>query len=237
MLHGATYIHALNTSEARDVSSFGLTTPCEIIPNGITPPRSDERPSRVCLDTHIPGLKGAPYVLFLSRIHPPKGALHLAQAFVQLSSKYPNLHLVIAGSDFGGADELVREIKYAELTQRFHMPGFLSGDLKSAALAHAEAFCLPSYHEGFSVAVLESLAWGTPTVISTGCHFPEVAEADVGWVHDIGAIPLAKALDEVLAHPKTARLKAARGQQWVTERYQWRHIEQQYHKLYQRIAP
>jgi glycosyltransferase involved in cell wall biosynthesis len=237
MLRGATLIHALNESELQDIRSFGLTAPCEVIPNGITPPLLTETPPRECLSTVLPQLKDAPYLLFLSRIHPPKGALHLAQAFIELSSAYPELHLVIAGSDFGGTDELIREIKDSELMDRFHLPGFLSGEVKSAALTHAEAFCLPSYHEGFSVAVLESLSWATPTVISTGCHFPEVAEADVGWVHELGSVPLTKALNEVLVDPVSARAKAKRGQSWVADHYHWHAIERLYHDLYQRMTP
>ena len=236
MLRGATLIHALNQSEAQDVRTFGLTAPCEVIPNGITPPRRDQTPPRSLLNQKIPQLEDAPYLLFLSRIHPPKGALNLVQAFIELSSAHPHLHLVVAGSDFGGVNELKSEIQRAGLNTRFHLPGFLSGDLKAAALAHAEAFCLPSYHEGFSVAVLESLSWGTPTVISTGCHFPEIARADVGWVHELGTPPLTATLTSVLADRDRSQAKAKRGQAWVAERYQWSHIERQYHRLYQQLT-
>jgi len=236
MLHGATLIHALNSSEAQEVKRFGLTAHCEVIPNGITPPDRDVLPSRELLIPVIPKLSSSPYLLFLSRIHPPKGALHLTRAFIALSSTYPQLHLVIAGSDFGGTEELINEIKRAGLSQRFHLPGFLSGAIKSSALANAEAFCLPSHHEGFSVAVLESLAWGTPTVISTGCHFPEVAEEDVGWVHEIGTDPLIDTLNVVLADPKNTRIKANRGREWVAKKFNWNHIERQYHALYKRIT-
>ena len=86
------------------------------------------------------------------------------------------------------------------------------------------------------MAVLESLSWGTPTVISTGCHFPEVAEDDVGWVHEMGTDPLIETLKSVLADPTAARLKAMRGREWVAHKFNWNHIERQYHALYQRMV-
>ena len=66
MLRGASFIHALNESEVQDIRLFGLTAPCEVIPNGITPPLLNETPPRECLSAVLPQLKSAPYLLFLS---------------------------------------------------------------------------------------------------------------------------------------------------------------------------
>jgi glycosyltransferase involved in cell wall biosynthesis len=112
------------------------------------------------------------------------------------------------------------------------LPGFLAGDAKYAALAHAEAFCLPSHHEGFSVAVLEALSWGAPTVISSGCHFPELSSEGAGWVHSIGAAPLLQTLREVLGSPEQTRARAAFGQRWVRARFQWSALERLFHQWY-----
>lgn len=45
--------------------------------------------------------------------------------------------------------------------------------------------------EGFSMAVLEVLASGTPVLLSPGCHFPEVERAGVGLV--VSPTPIALA--------------------------------------------
>lgn len=235
MLDGASIIHALNDSEAQDVSHFGLKQPTYVIPNGIHPENFQSRPERAVIEQIIPALENSPYLIFLSRIHPPKGATRLAHAFKKLSQIYPNLHLVIAGSDFGGIEEIKTVVGQGPLKDRVHFPGFLEGVVKDAAFSNAKAFCLPSDHEGFSVAVLESLAWGTPTVISTGCHFPEVAEAEAGWVHELSVTSLYDTLGEVLADHDKSREIAAKGQSWVFKEYSWQHIERTYVKLYHQM--
>ena len=53
-----------------------------------------------------------------------------------------------------------------------------AGDRARAVWAAADAFILPSYSEGFSMAILEALACSLPCVITTACHFPELADAE-----------------------------------------------------------
>ena len=55
--------------------------------------------------------------------------------------------------------------------------GHVSGERARQVWAAADAFVLPSYSEGFSMAVLEALACRLPCLITTACHFPELAAA------------------------------------------------------------
>jgi len=242
MLTGATVLHALNESEAQDIKNFGLKAAIKVIPNGVRSEIFQEEEPRSSIENLIPALKNHEYLLFLSRIHPPKGATRLTQAFVRLSQAFPHLHLVIAGSDFGGIEEIKTVIAQADqrlntqqitLQERVHFPGFLSGRVKQAALKHALAFCLPSDHEGFSVAVLESLAWGTATVISTACHFPEMVQAQAGWMHELSVNSLYEALVEVLSDKDTRKAKAQQGRIWALKNFDWVQIEQQYNAMYE----
>ena len=238
MLTGATVVHALNESEVQDIKNFGLKAAIKVIPNGVRSEIFQEEEPRSSIENLIPALKNHEYLLFLSRIHPPKGATRLAQAFVRLSEAFPQLHLVIAGSDFGGIEEIKTVIAQAvqqqpTLQERVHFPGFLSGRAKQAALKHALAFCLPSDHEGFSVAVLESLAWGTATVISTACHFPEMAQAQAGWIHELSVDSLYESLVEVLSDTDTRKATAQKGRIWALDNFDWMQIEQQYNAMYE----
>ena len=124
----------------------------------------------------------------------------------------------------------------ADVKQRVHFPGFLSGQVKNSALKHALAFCLPSDHEGFSVAVLESLAWGTATVISTACHFDEMRQAQAGWVHDLSVDSLCESLVKVLSDPTRRDEIAQQGREWTLKHFDWKQIELQYGEMYASIV-
>lgn len=109
---------------------------------------------------------GAPYLLFLSRIHEKKGVDILINAYVQLQQEGVNVpHLVIAGP---GLDTLHGESiqKLAERSETIYFPGMLSGNAKWGAFYGCEAFILPSHQENFGIAVVEALACCKPVLIS-----------------------------------------------------------------------
>src|SRR5690606_26947031 len=61
-------------------------------------------------------------------------------------------------------------------------PGMLTGDAKWGALRAAEVFLLTSHQENFGIAVVESLACGTPVLISQQVNiWPEIVEDEVGF--------------------------------------------------------
>ena len=233
MLRGAARVQALNEGEREDAARWGVRAPIRVIPNGAPIEALSAPVARAVIEARLPGLGDAPFVLFLSRIHPPKGTLDLARAFAALAPRYPSLRLVVAGVDEGGGQgQMVEVLREAGLLERAHFPGFLAGDDKTAALQHAAAFSLPSYHEGFSVAALEALAAGAPTALARGCRFPEAAEAGVSWEHANGAEGLTRALDEILSRPEEARARGARARAWVASRYTWGEVSARLSALY-----
>ena len=64
------------------------------------------------------------------------------------------------------------------LARRMPYLGHVCGERARQVWAAADAFILPSYSEGFSMAVLEALACRLPSLITTACHFPELAAAE-----------------------------------------------------------
>ncbi len=81
------------------------------------------------------------------------------------------------------------------------MTGPIYGEDKIAAMADSVCFCLPSRQEGFSIAIIEALACSTPAVITEGCHFPEVGQANAGRVVPLDARMVAEALLEIIRNP------------------------------------
>jgi glycosyltransferase involved in cell wall biosynthesis len=232
MLRDATCIHALNADEARFVEDLRLGTPIRVIPNGIFPEEFSALPERGSFYAEHPELEGAPYVLFLSRIHYKKGVDYLASAFSQLARKDPRIRLVVAGPDEGARESFEADVKAAGLSHRVHLTGPLLGRAKLAAFVDATCFCLPSRQEGFSVAITEALACGTPVVITEPCHFPEVAEAGAGEVVPLDADSVAAALTRVLENEGLRARMSAAGRSLVRERFTWPVIAKQTIEMY-----
>jgi glycosyltransferase involved in cell wall biosynthesis len=100
-------------------------------------------------------------ILFLGRIKRDKGVLDLAQAFVDLQKKIPEVVLVLVGPDEDGLRAEIEEILSGR-HQSLHMVPYTS--YPEQILAAADIFCLPSYREGFGSVVIEAGACGVPTV-------------------------------------------------------------------------
>ncbi len=237
MLNHAAFLHTLNRDERDLLRPLGLRCDIEVVPNGIFP---DEfaalpGPERFC-ELH-PELENTPYVLFLSRIHFKKGLDYLADAFALLTKARAAVRLVVAGPDDGELPAFVARCELLGISRSVHVVGALYGAEKLAALRGASCFCLPSRQEGFSMAITEAMACGTPVVISTACHFPEVEEEGAGIVVPLEAARVADALLLVLGDKGRADAMGRAGRALVEARYTWEKIANVMLDAYARHTP
>jgi glycosyltransferase involved in cell wall biosynthesis len=154
-------------------------------------------------------------------LHYKKGLDYLIEAFAITANQIPDVDLVIAGPDGGAQAQLQRDIERLKLKHRVHIVGALYGREKYEALVDAYCFCLPSRQEGFSNAITEAMACGTPVVISENCNFPEVEEAGEGSVVKLAADPIAAALISLLRSPIARDAAGRAGRAMVLERFTW----------------
>jgi glycosyltransferase involved in cell wall biosynthesis len=217
-LQRAVCLRALSADEVNDYRRLGLTNPVVVIPNSVDPPAGIG--AKLFWEAH-PELLRKRIVLYLGRLHPKKGLPLLLQAWSRKAQKSEDLHLVIAGPDSEGTRALL-ETMTDELNLRSSVTftGMLTGEYKWSALAAAKLFVLPSYSEGFSVAVLEALAMGVPAIVTVPCHIPEVSTHDCGWVVPPEVGELEGALNEFLelSRDDLARL-GERGRRLVRQRF------------------
>lgn len=172
-LRRANLIHIYNADEREDVLRYlGHPHPnILLIPNGVNLNDFAQLPSRGTFRQKFNIPADRQMVLFMSRLNAKKGLDLLLPAFRDYVRQHPDTVLVLAGGDDGYAATIRQFIDRHTLSESIRMVGMLTGDDKKAALADADLFTLPSYSEGFSIAVLEAMAAGTPALVSDRVGF------------------------------------------------------------------
>ena len=232
MLEKAAFIHCTSETESGFIDEFlpGMRT--QVLVNGVFP----EQFQNLCEAPFTEGrtaLEGRDYILFLGRLHPFKGVMDLAEAFRRLAGEIA-VDLVVAGPDWGEERSLRQFAAAHGLTDRIHLVGALHGAEKMAALRDACCFCLPSFNEGCSIAVLEALAAGLPVVITEACHLPEVEEYGAGRVVVKHPSAIEDALRSVLDDDEAARRMSACALGLVEERFSWPRLAETLTALYEK---
>lgn len=165
--------------------SFWLYRCREVVVNYGTsmPPENTEVQSGAFFE-RFPQLRGKRLLLSLGRIHVKKGCDLLIQAFAKVLAQDPHWHLVMAGPDqVGWQAHLISLARRLGVERAITWTGMLSGEIKYGALKSAEVFVLPSHQENFGIVVAESLACGTPVLISNKVNiWREVLEDGAGLV-------------------------------------------------------
>jgi glycosyltransferase involved in cell wall biosynthesis len=225
ILNRCAFLHLLNRDEQNLLAPLNLHCPTKVIPNGISPEEFENAPPTGTIRNLFPALGDSPYILFLGRLHEQKGVDLLLAAFGLVTQQHAAVKLLIAGPDYGRSDQ-IKQLSHG-MTDRLLTVGPIYGNTKLAALQDAVCFCLPSRHEGFSLAVLESLACGTPVVISPECHFPEVTAAGAGLIAPLNPPQIATALLSYLNDSPARAAASIAAKKLIAEHYTWSHIAKQ----------
>ncbi|HEY6835417.1 MAG TPA: glycosyltransferase [Gaiellaceae bacterium] len=172
----------------------------EYLAQGAEPARLHALPPP--LDLPEPGeiaRAGEPTVVYLGQLHPIKRVGALLDAFERVRRELPEARLEVIGAPSRHGAEL-----QARAGEGVVFRGLIPEEEKAGALGRAHVFSLLSASEGLPVTVLESLACGTPVVISPGCGLPEV-DGVAGIVCDGSAGSAADGLLTILRDPELAR--------------------------------
>jgi glycosyltransferase involved in cell wall biosynthesis len=221
-LRRASCLHALSRPEIDHLRKIAPWTPVCFVPNGVDLDPLKNLPPRAELEAQCPELVGKFVLLFFSRVHVKKGLDLLADALSPISSAFPELHLVIAGKDDGALSPFCDRMAELGLTRRMTYLGHISGHRARQVWAAADAFILPSYSEGFSMAILEAMACRLPCLITIPCHFPEAADAGAAVVVSPDSTSITRGLHELLERTNDERAHLGQnGRKLVEAHYTW----------------
>jgi glycosyltransferase involved in cell wall biosynthesis len=235
-LNRAAALHFTTRRERAAATKLGLTTPAIVEPNGVDFAEFSVAASHHGLRARFPELRDKPLVLFLGRIHPKKGLPLLVAALARL--RHDSSMLVIAGPDeVGHTNEIKRVGHDLGVSERIKFVGPLAGADRAAAYRDADVFALTSYHENFGNTVLESLACGTPVVVSDQVDFcEEIAGSHLGSVVPLEPERIASELDTWLDDAKRRHAVRDSAPSFVQRRFSWTDIAARWHEHYRRLA-
>ena len=96
--------------------------------------------------------------LFLGRLNLEKGLIDLANAFVRLTERYKEIHLIVAGPDEEDMGKRMSSI----CKERLHIIGATYEPERF--MSASDVFVLPSYREGFGLSIIEAASVGIPAI-------------------------------------------------------------------------
>jgi glycosyltransferase involved in cell wall biosynthesis len=202
------------------------------------PAESDVRDLRRRLN--LPG----PYLLTVGTLEPRKNIPFLLEVFERLEKV--EVDLVIAGRRGWKYEPILARLQQSPRRARIHLVEDLDERDLPALYGGAELFVLPSLYEGFGFPPLESMACGTPAVVSTGGSLPEVCGDAAVVIPEFDAALWAQEIRALLEAP--GRLDAlcqrgfshARGFSWAeTARQTWQvyqaALTDHQHRVYEKV--
>ena len=236
-LNSATLFHATSIAEMKSIRNLGYHQPIALIPNGVNLPDLSNHIDKEILTKQFPNLAGKKWLLFLSRIHPKKGLDNLLNIWQNIVNKFPDWHLIIAGSDFiGYQTKLENLVTQLNLEAKVTFAGMLSGEKKTCALSNADLFILPSHSENFGIAIAESLSYGVPVVTTKGTPWQDLITHDCGWWVEDNKEALKNALIKAMKLSNTQRqVMGKKGRILVEKQYSWCFVGKKMAEVYQWI--
>jgi glycosyltransferase involved in cell wall biosynthesis len=151
-------------------------------------------------------------LLCVGTLTPRKGHALLFEALAELRDR--PWHLTCAGSithDVATVAQLEKQLDRLALRARVSLLGNLDPDTLERHYERADLFVLPSYLEGYGIALAEAVARGIPVISTTGGAIPEAVPAGAGVLVPPGdGRALTKALATVL-DDAAARERLAEG--------------------------
>lgn len=222
LLDHAAALHFTSTAEAEIARPWLKGQASLIVPHGVAPPPPASPEALAAFRARwLPGETG-PVLLFLSRLTPKKGLDRLVAALPPLLARWPGLKLLLAGYDEGPGPELRRQAAGLGVGEALVFTGHLDGEARSAAVAAADLFVLPSESENFGLAAVEAAGAGLPALLSPGVAVAaELAEAGACAVSATDPAALAGSMARLLGDEGARRALSERGRQVVAERYGW----------------
>jgi glycosyltransferase involved in cell wall biosynthesis len=176
--------------------------------------------------------------LVVGRLSEQKAQLDIIDALACPGESIRRLAVWMVGDDTGPYADQVRDaIAEKQMQGRVRIFGMVDDNTIDELIKGADMFLLPSLHEGMSVAILEALGSGLPTIISDLGNNREITDdGRVAWLVQPGApSKLAESLEQILASPDEMERRARDAVKFVEEKFSFERVVREYTELYESL--
>ena len=234
---GARYIVAVSDSLRRDIID---RTPLKarkalVIYNGIET-RDFQRPRTDALRRQYGWRVDDLVIGSLGNIRPAKGYDILLRAAALLKNAPRGFRFVVAGQGKPGLyDNLLQLRDELGLQSAVQFVGFVDDPAKF--LSNLDMFLLPSLSEGFSIATIQAMAAGLPSIVTrSGGPQEIITHHENGWMIDAGnPAAIARAVLALAADPALCLKLAKNGREHVAKNFDIHAMLAAYDDLYDRL--
>jgi glycosyltransferase involved in cell wall biosynthesis len=177
--------------------------------------------------------------LVVGRLSQQKAQLDLVDTLTCPGELIQRLAVWMVGDDTGPYADQVRDaIAEKQLDGRVRIFGMVDDNVIDELIKGADLFLLPSLHEGMSVAILEALGSGLPTVISDLENNREITDGGrVAWLISPSAPrKLAESLERILASPDDMKRRARDAMLFVEENFCFERVVREHTELYESLT-
>lgn len=170
-----------------------------------------------------PALKGGKQcrtILYLSRLIREKGVYETVEAFSRLTSRFPDLKLIMAGEgpERAGLEKMIA----VKGLSNVELPGYIRGREKFEALEKSCIFLLPTrYGEGCPVALLEAMGAGLVPVVTDAGGITEIIQPgkNAVLIPEVSAEALENAVETLVSDPGAIERMSAEAAEYAADHF------------------
>jgi len=228
-------IASTNNERAQIIRHCGATPgqvqviPCGVDLNLFIPQDRQQAREKLGLKRHLPVL------LFVGRLDPFKGPDFLLHAAAMMEEE---VQVVIVGGKLTGDKEVEQLRKLAtqlKISKRVLFTGALPQHELPVIYSAADVTVIPSYHESFGLAAVESLACGTPVVATrAGGLTTVVHHGETGYLIPRSPGFFAERLDTLLQNPDLLEQMRLAARPSVLQ-FSWKNVANQMRDVYEDV--
>ncbi|WP_141434007.1 glycosyltransferase family 4 protein [Bacillus sp. 03113] len=191
------------------------------------------------------GIENKTVIFFAGRLSHNKGVDLLIRALPELSKRFKDLAVVIAGSKWFSQDGITDYIAYVKsLAKKLTVPVISTGYVKADEIqnwfAAADLFvCTSQWQEPLARVHYEAMAAGLPIITTARGGNPEVIQpSENGFVIENPEDPsqFAEKISMILSNKAMMRKMGERGREIAISRYQWNRVASELLEVWEQSA-